>query len=548
MEGKVIQKRSYSSLLLLASFFSLSQKGLRISSNSMKHDKLVLGNGLLTVVLFVAAIAQPVIAKSWTASELEVHEWGVNLYDWGSPSSEKKRPLLPKHYYTDKKPGQSLPRSSRVKDLFRVNDLPPNSGMRLKPLLYFYPKNGESVQVGIEMRFKHGHANAWYPQVNVYRTPEETRDAKAINRDQWRTDVNANVINIAPHPGSCPEFRLTRAVPDDKRFELVWDSLMLNPKNKVDVKRVRSDSWVKDARKVDAATVSNGKEAEKFVFYEGATRELPACTVIAAQNGVGYQLVNSSHYPIYDVFVIYHKNGVRHVSYAAKISPMARKANATEIDNGRIMMLPDYDALNQKGMTDEEYQAATSKRLIQVLVAKKKTDAHKPVGVKAIPTINVSDNCSAMKFGPAMTLRAPAFPQRATMSHTLFTKEAVGLEKIWRNAFFQSEGITIIYRESPRALDDAMPLHIYTDIFHFITLNRCGLVCNNNVPLKKITAIQRAIDSLIGGKKFPTQKQIKLCQESLLASKTYLQYLKRQGHDPHRLALIELAIEVDLGQ
>jgi len=67
-----------------------------------------------------------------------------------------------------------------------VSDLPADSGVRTKPILYFYPAkpfgrgtSNTQAKVGIEMRFADGYANAWWPQVNRYRTKEESQKASA---------------------------------------------------------------------------------------------------------------------------------------------------------------------------------------------------------------------------------------------------------------------------------------------------------------------------------------------------------------------------------
>ncbi len=124
-------------------------------------------------------------------------------------------------------------------------------------------------------------------------------------------------------------------------------------------------------------------------------------------------------------------------------------------------------------------------------------------------------------------MRDPADSQPATTMHTLYKKEAEGLAEIWRNDFFEQEGLTIIYRESPAYLDLAMPLNIYTDMRHFIQLNRCGLVCNNHIPLAKLGKVQQACQQLLWSQK-PDPKDLKLCKENLLLSKSYLNYFKKR--------------------
>lgn len=48
---------------------------------------------------------------------------------------------------------------------------------------------------------------------------------------------------------------------------------------------------------------------------------------------------------------------------------------------------------------------------------------------------------------------------------------------------FEQPGLTLIYRESPAHLDDIMPLSLYSDMYHNITLHRVGLVVQRDLPL-----------------------------------------------------------------
>ena len=66
----------------------------------------------------------------------------------------------------------------------------------------------------------------------------------------------------------------------------------------------------------------------------------------------------------------------------------------------------------------------------------------------------------------------------------MFAKEAVGMESIWHDEIFEAEGLTIIYRESPEYLDEAMPIKIFSP--HGVLLSRCGLVINKNVNLGSV--------------------------------------------------------------
>ncbi|MBV8782382.1 MAG: hypothetical protein JO353_13380 [Phycisphaerae bacterium] len=134
--------------------------------------------------------------------------------------------------------------------------------------------------------------------------------------------------------------------------------------------------------------------------------------------------------------------------------------------------LPQYPALNLPNfrepgwaMTVEDFDARTKRRLLDDLT-----------------------NGDVMVAG-RMPMRDPSDPQPPTATHALYVDEANALEKIWHDDFFAGEGLTVLYRESPAALDEEMPLHIYTDMYHYIQLSRCGLVLNQGIQLSDIDRV-----------------------------------------------------------
>ena len=154
-------------------------------------------------------------AALWLAQPLVVHEWGVQVFDWSKPTPSS--PPMPDFIHTDAHPGTAVASTQK-----RVKDLPPDNGIRFKPVLYFYPpanQLGESL-VGVEMRFAYGHANAWYPQANVYRTPGMTANAKEPDWDAWRKANGPRMFADAK--------KLAVPVPDDERMDLVWSRLTLS--------------------------------------------------------------------------------------------------------------------------------------------------------------------------------------------------------------------------------------------------------------------------------------------------------------------------------
>ncbi|MCD4825631.1 MAG: hypothetical protein K8S55_13635 [Phycisphaerae bacterium] len=438
-----------------------------------KHFRGLLWVGLAVAV--VAITAQSAAAASWVAQPLTVHEWGVNEFDWSGRSGD---PLegLPAFIYTNKSPGKPLPAPAQ-----KVKAMRPDSGLRFKPILYFYPPRwGDNVPVGVEVRFAFGHANAWWPQVNVYRTPKQVAAAKPVDWVTWRKKHGLRRFARGK----------TLEIPDDKRFELVWYDLKLTKKLPKGLSlpgaKLPKDHWVKLARQPSRHYVSNGKQVEKYLFYEGATREVPAVTILSPNySDKRYHIINTGEFPIYDVFVIYRDKGRQWTKYLAVLPPVPAAKKRTSEWGHRVQQItslpiPNFARLPAgKMMGDEEFRLRTSGRLVETLTA----GGH-----------HTESN------GGSDTMRDPADPQPTTKMHHLFKAEAEALEKIWRKDFFQSAGLTIVYRESPAYLDKAMPLNIYTDMYHYVKLSRCGLVLNRNIQLSAVVMISSKIGEFFGEK------------------------------------------------
>jgi len=445
---------------------------------------------------------------NWDAAPIDVHEWGVNTFDWntGKPLVQD----LPDYLYTDKRPGASLPSPKQ-----RVRDLPPDSGIRTKPLLYFYPsqrlgRGPSQAKVGIEMRFAYGYANAWWPQVNRYRTEEISQQGEASDWKSWKTGALENwkkrilqnnkdgkaaerwEKELAEYRKLNSEDQIKRLAqlrpwgklprfPEDGRMQLVWEEITLHPKiptgQVLPGEGLGEHHWVKIARDVDAAYVSNSKETERYLFYEGKTSEEPAIALLPANGGsrhINYgrtqgdkreeiSLVNVGEHTLYDVMAIY-RDVEKGILWTAHLPVMQPRTVALRI--------PDFNAPREDDnlkLLPEDFQRRTSERLIENLT---------------VGTPVVASN---------ITMRDPADRQGATQRHQLFRKEALGLKKIWHDDFFEADGFTLIYRESPEYLDEAMPLNIFTSMYWHIRLSRCGLVLNRNIPLEEVHKTERAL-------------------------------------------------------
>jgi hypothetical protein len=428
----------------------------------------------VTVQVLVTMMAVTVArGMSWDAVPLVVHEWGVESFDWSGNAPAAAQ--LPSFIYTDKRPGTQIPVFGK-----RTKDLPADSGVRDKPVLYFYvtsafnpdPFKKATIPVGVEVRFANGSASAWWPQASIYRTPAQVAAAKPFDLLAWKTSVRARPLT---RPYVQP------LVPDDERFDLAWHQLTLDPFAAPTLcgAELRDDHWIKQARKPASAFVSNGKEFEKFLFYEGRTREMPSIRIgndrehdwgPAARN---HAIVNSGDRPIYDVFAVYRGPAGLWVGYISALEPAIPKDPATnEIPTQSCLPLPDFSGSGW-GMRPQEFAAKTTPRLLEALT-------------------------SGSSIAAGSRCRNPADPQPATADHALYPDEAAALENIWHDGLFGSDGLTVIYRESPAALDAAMPLHIYTDMYHYVKLSRCGLVVNRNIDIAAMDTIEDKIVSYIG--------------------------------------------------
>jgi hypothetical protein len=460
------------------------------------------------IAFIIAGLSGSASLANWEARPIEVHEWGVNTFDWNDDQPLQQD--LPGYFYTDKKPGTTIAPPEQ-----RVRDLPADGGVRTKPILYFYPDtyfgmDPSGPQVGIEMRFAEGYANAWWPQVTRYRPLEVSARAVAPDWDAWKAEMLAlweerilgnnrdgkaagrwnddlqkyQALDSAKQIEWLARQDYVRRgpkFPEDGRMQLVWEKLTLHPELPEGMalpgKELPDGHWAKLAREVDAAYVSNGQEAERYVFYEGKTREEPAIALLPA-GGAGNRrflrgpvddgtreaaVVNVSKHPIYDVIAVYRnrEKGILWTGHVAMLPPRTA-----------ALRIPDFSRPKKEDdlqTSPEDFRNKTTGRLLEALTAGIHYDA-----------------------GGGM-MRDPADPQPATQLHQLFPKEALGLEKIWHDDFFAAEGMTVIYRESPAYLDEAMPLNLFTSMYWYIRLSRCGLVLNRNLPLEEVYPTETAL-------------------------------------------------------
>ncbi len=65
----------------------------------------------------------------------------------------------------------------------------------------------------------------------------------------------------------------------------------------------------------------------------------------------------------------------------------------------------------------------------------------------------------------------------------LYAEELAVLMGVWESRLLTEQGTRILYREDAAALDALVPLSVYTDMYHYVSLSRLGLVVVEGVEL-----------------------------------------------------------------
>ncbi len=403
----------------------------------------------LIPVLTAVAIST-VWAESWVATPIVVHEWGVQVFD---AKGNRELPDLPAFLHTP----AALPKEPVTRFSPPVREMEEDKGFRAKPILYFY---GEGP-VSLDLSFAFGVPLAWYPQADqVCAGFREAPDAATLAK--WISDLGSPDFKTreeaSRHLAECGpalhlalesalaraedleiKARLKSCLEGFGKTQLSWSHLKLEKilptALELPGKELKADHWVRQARQVDAAYVTNGVEAERYVFYEGRTTERPALLVEAGSKPGSRKITNRSRHAVHDIFLMSVHGEQRHLLF----TPCVEAGQSIE---GHL-----------EPVTGADWKKASRDRLLSALTA---------------PQKEVCEKQDA--------LRKPCEPQPPTRNSWLFPKEAEALLAIWDRDFFQGEGTRLVYRENVAALDEAMPLALYTDMYHFIQLNRAGLV------------------------------------------------------------------------
>jgi len=369
-------------------------------------------------------------AESWCAYPLWVHEWGVHVLG----ADDRPGPPLPDWFHHD------APSAAGS-----VRNLPADNGVRKLPVLHFYSRGSLSqpIPVGIEVGFTHGPASSWFPQVD-HLVPAETANSAAA--------LAAHAVLV--------ERRKARqqgqldALPADPRAQLVWDHLELTPRPARPASPEPAD-WVTRARGLDALWVNGASESERFVFYEATTHET---SPLVLTRGPGWSatrrqlvLTNSGAHALHDVFMTVRDGAV----FVVHVPELAAKAQTTFV-------------LEDQRVAPDGLVQATRGALAKALL-----DPNEPSPPAEYRWS--SERCVMM--------RDPAQPFERSAGSGLYQGEVDLIVAAWGARFFDQPGTTVVYREDVAALDEAMPLAIYTDMFNFVVLHRAGLALWENVAL-----------------------------------------------------------------
>lgn len=354
--------------------------------------------GLSCAVLALAGFGQASEAHAglWCAAPLIVHEWGVQVFDASGAALPGE--ALPGFFH---EPGKTMASPPQVP----VRDLPADNGMRKLPVMHFYSQR-EQVPLGLEVGFSQGRATSWFPDV-----------------DQLGTG----------------------------RRQLVWSRLDLAAKPVFGPAKTTS-AWVEGARKLAALWVNGPRESERFVYYEGRTREQVPLVVRRAAGWTAsrrkFEIANTGSFAVHDVLFV-HREGK--ATYVHRFEQIAAGGSAT-FDLGESLT--------------EGVSTATVGALQKAL-----TDPATPVWM-------APERPETCVMG-----RNPADAFSRAEGHRLYRDEVDLLLSYWNERFFGGQGTRIVYREDTAYLDEVMPLNLYTDMYNYIVLRRAGLALWSGVVL-----------------------------------------------------------------
>ena len=391
----------------------------------------------LSAVAATAATATSATAMTWCAWPLQAHEWGVHVY--GADGAPVASPVpLPDWFH-------STTRTAAHPTLAPVRDLPADSGIRFLPVLHLYAAQAPSafIPLAVEVGFSAGPASAWFPDVDTLRSAADANGAAA---------AAAREALIAARKARAP-YHPNPPLASDPTRQLAWDWLVLTAAP-THPPHADAAPWLAAARALGALWVNRGPESERFLFYEAQTAEpLP----VALRRDAGwtadrraYVLTNGGAHPVHDVFVTHAERGKSYVFAAPTVAA-----------GGAVRFVLDDHAVSDR-------RAASWDRLRAALVDPAQPEPPTTVG-------HSPDDCKMMLD--------PALPYERVDGHRLYRGEVELLLGVWGARFFDQPGTTVLWREDAAALNAAMPLSLYSDMYHYVLLHRAGLALWEHVEL-----------------------------------------------------------------
>ena len=295
-----------------------------------------------------------------------------------------------------------------------VWNLPADSGIRELPLLQFH--GAGSFRVALEVGFRDGEASLWSPAAQV-RTPASVANGPlAQSARQVLVQQRQPSTAITPAPRG-----------HDPTRQLHWDRLQLVPAAPREP-RATDVPWVQQARQVQALWVDSGEHTDRYVFYEAHTRESPDLVVEQGTEGPNHVILrNVGPYDVHDV--VFQRDGR---SWTAPRIPSGATA-------GFLLEDPVDPAATRRWLTE-----------------------------RWTTTVPEPAECVMM--------RRPAVPVETAAGHRLYQDEIELLWSVWADRLLDPVGTRILYREDPAALDERMPISLYTDMFGDPHLSRLGVV------------------------------------------------------------------------
>ncbi|HHO51422.1 MAG TPA: hypothetical protein ENK18_11225 [Deltaproteobacteria bacterium] len=372
----------------------------------------------------------PALAVSWCAAPLIVHEWGVAVLR--TDGVEAVGAPIPSWFHTEAPPPAVVETA--------VRHLPPDSGIRTLPVVQLYapPMWSDPVPVALEVGFTQGSASVWYPQVDEHRPAAEANGAIA---SAARARLVAQRAERIPYrPQTLPP------LPPDPTRQLAWHALTLQRTPTAPVHPARL-GWVQALRETPGSLwIEQGGVSERFLFYEADTREIPALRLSRApRSGADRALVvrNRSDWIVHDVIVA---------------------------SGGRVATLP---AVPAGATATIHLDTPLDRDALLDWLRHRWIDPDQP----GPPT----DHHTALD--PCEMMRDPAVPLERSDTHRLYEAELEVLLSVWADRLLEASDTHLVYREDTAALDAAMPLSLYTDMYHFMQLSRLGVVLVEGLQL-----------------------------------------------------------------